>query len=160
VSFLSVVQGGVAIASGIFGASNPKDKERFASADQLAARAAAGDQAALAQLRCLSGVGSAYEDQILRAANTPGYTPGSCVGGGWATEAARTYGKAKLAEVTARTTGSEVLTAAGVGALKAGAALSPAGPTAALRATLEEIPTPVKLAGAALLLFVVYKVLK
>lgn len=159
-AFLGIVQAGAALVSSVTGATNPKDAERFSIADTLAAQASAGNYAAKAQLRCYAGIGTAQDDQILTQQRFPGYTPGTCVGGGFATEAAKAYAKGKLAEVDARTTGSQILTTVGISAVQAGAQLSPVGPAGAAEQFVAGIPTPVKVGLVLVGAFLLYRVIR
>lgn len=110
-SFLGVIGAGVTIAQEVgIGGGNPKDAERKASADSLRDQAIRYGRldgrgfAAYAKLRCLSGIGRREDEQWLT--DHPQYAAqvgggAGCVGGGWATDTAKNYGRQQVAAVEA-----------------------------------------------------------
>lgn len=105
-SFIGIAGAVVGLGEEVLG-GNPNDAARFKSADSLRdtainlGRANEAGFAAYAKLRCLSGIGR-LEDQSWLVAHPSYQGPGDgCVGGGWATDAARKYGAAQVAAVEA-----------------------------------------------------------
>lgn len=94
---LAVAGQALGFLGGIF--SNPKDKERDEQTDRLKAAALSGNSAAYWQLKCLSGDTSETTRKNAIAAGVLSASEGPC---GYATDHAKGYAKAAVAEVDLR----------------------------------------------------------
>jgi hypothetical protein len=117
---LSVGSTALGFLGGIF--SNPKDKLRAQETDQLKARALAGDDYSYWKLRCLSGDTSAKTRENAIRVGFVTSSDGPC---GYATDTAKGYAKAALAEVDLRRGAATVAGQVASGAAQVGVIASP-----------------------------------
>lgn len=151
---ITIASTAIGFLGNVFGATNPKDQERFAQTRRLRDAAVAGNEAAFWQLKCLSGDTSAETRAKAIQWGVLSPTDGAC---GYATDAAKADAKAAVGYVVANRTTAAVAGTVAAGATQIGLSTNPGVFTGTAGSAAVATLSPWLLVGGAVVLYLLLK---